>query len=140
MRKSKPEPEVESENSLSEPEIDEKISAEEKEESEVSKGESSEEEAKPAKQNGKKVVPAKKVEEDDEDSKGSENEMENGNENRKAEPVVEDAGLKNRSETDYKSIDFTCTKKTPDGEDWNFKIACWNIGGIKAWLKVWKRK
>jgi hypothetical protein len=31
---------------------------------------------------------------------------------------------------------FETDKKTAKGDASNFKIACWNIGGIKAWIKV----
>jgi len=46
-----------------------------------------------------------------------------------------DTALLNRTDTDFESLDLTCDKKTPSGEAWNFKIACWNVAGIKAWIK-----
>ncbi|XP_021956670.1 recombination repair protein 1 [Folsomia candida] len=50
------------------------------------------------------------------------------------EDKVDKPALKNKTTTDYSKIDFETDKKTPKGDEWNYKIACWNIGGIKSWL------
>lgn len=42
--------------------------------------------------------------------------------------------LKNKSITNYDAINFANTSQTPQGKDWNFKIASWNVDGIRAWL------
>lgn len=34
------------------------------------------------------------------------------------------------------SMDFSSNAKTQDGRAWNFKIASWNINGVRAWLNV----
>ncbi|XP_038213018.1 DNA-(apurinic or apyrimidinic site) endonuclease-like [Zerene cesonia] len=52
-----------------------------------------------------------------------------------AEDKVEDTKKKvNKSATDFESIDFSNTSKNPQGKEWNFKISCWNVDGIRAWL------
>lgn len=42
----------------------------------------------------------------------------------------------NRIDTNWKSIDFSCTKTCANGGEANFKIASWNIAGIRACIKV----
>lgn len=42
----------------------------------------------------------------------------------------------NKTVTDFDAIDFKSDKATSDGKPWNLKISSWNIGGLKAWLKV----
>ncbi|CAG4941506.1 unnamed protein product [Colias eurytheme] len=52
-----------------------------------------------------------------------------------ADDKVEDTKKKvNKSATDYESIDFSNTSKNTQGKEWNFKISCWNVDGIRAWL------
>jgi hypothetical protein len=42
----------------------------------------------------------------------------------------------NKTQSDYESLDFSSDKTTSDGRPWNLKISSWNIGGLKAWVKV----
>ncbi|XP_047546016.1 DNA-(apurinic or apyrimidinic site) endonuclease [Vanessa atalanta] len=39
-----------------------------------------------------------------------------------------------KSATDYQSIDFSNHSKNSQGKEWNFKIASWNVDGIRAWM------
>ncbi|CAH2063081.1 unnamed protein product, partial [Iphiclides podalirius] len=41
---------------------------------------------------------------------------------------------KNKASTNYENIDFSNASKTNEGKEWNFKIASWNVDGIRAWL------
>lgn len=50
------------------------------------------------------------------------------------EDVKKKAPPKNKATTSYEGIDFTNTSKTEQGKDWNFKISCWNVDGIRAWM------
>jgi hypothetical protein len=50
-------------------------------------------------------------------------------------PKVDKAPL-NKTQNDYKSLDFSSDKTTSDGKPWNLKISSWNVGGLKAWVKV----
>lgn len=45
-------------------------------------------------------------------------------------------GKLNRVDNDFESIDFSSDKTTSDGKLWNLKISSWNVGGLKAWIKV----
>lgn len=42
----------------------------------------------------------------------------------------------NKTQSDYESLDFSSDKRTSDGKLWNLKISSWNVGGLKAWVKV----
>lgn len=50
------------------------------------------------------------------------------------EDAKKKAPPKNKATTSYEDIDFTNTSKTAQGKDWNFKISCWNVDGIRAWM------
>ncbi|ODN04426.1 DNA-(apurinic or apyrimidinic site) lyase [Orchesella cincta] len=76
-----------------------------------------------------------KDDESDNESKKSDVSSKSGGSDAKAKGKDADSALKNRTETDYSSINFKCEKKTPSGDDPNFRISSWNIGGIKAFLK-----
>nr|XP_023024082.1 recombination repair protein 1 [Leptinotarsa decemlineata] len=41
----------------------------------------------------------------------------------------------NKTTTDWDSIDFTCSKRNAEGMSHNLIISCWNIGGLKSWVK-----
>lgn len=41
---------------------------------------------------------------------------------------------KNKAVTNYEELDFSNRSKTTEGKDWNFKIASWNVDGIRAWM------
>lgn len=43
------------------------------------------------------------------------------------------APAKNKSATDFESIDFSNSSKNSLGKEWNFKISSWNVDGIRAW-------
>jgi len=47
-----------------------------------------------------------------------------------------DKPLLNKTHSDYESLDFSSDKTTSDGKLWNLKISSWNVGGLKAWVKV----
>ena len=47
-----------------------------------------------------------------------------------------DKPLLNKTQSDYESLDFSSDKTTSDGKLWNLKISSWNVGGLKAWVKV----
>ncbi|XP_045459483.1 DNA-(apurinic or apyrimidinic site) endonuclease-like [Melitaea cinxia] len=55
---------------------------------------------------------------------------------RKADDKVSEDSKKKpaKSTTDYESIDFSNTSKNSQGKEWNFKIASWNVDGIRAWM------
>jgi hypothetical protein len=42
----------------------------------------------------------------------------------------------NKTQSDYESLDFSSDRRTSDGKLWNLKISSWNVGGLKAWVKV----
>ena len=42
---------------------------------------------------------------------------------------------KNKTSSDYSKLDFTCSKKSAKGQEWNFKISSWNVDGLRAWMK-----
>lgn len=42
----------------------------------------------------------------------------------------------NKTQSDYGSLDFSNDRTTSDGKLWNLKISSWNVGGLKAWVKV----
>jgi hypothetical protein len=44
--------------------------------------------------------------------------------------------LKNPTESDHKATDYTASKKSEDGKEYNFKISSWNVGGIRSVIKV----
>jgi len=44
--------------------------------------------------------------------------------------------LKNPTESDHKETDYTASKKSEDGKEYNFKISSWNVGGIRSVIKV----
>lgn len=50
------------------------------------------------------------------------------------EDAKKKAPPKNKSTTNYEDIDFTNESKTTQGKEWNFKIASWNVDGIRAWM------
>lgn len=44
--------------------------------------------------------------------------------------------LQNKITTEFHNQDFNNVSKTVDGENWNLKIASWNVDGLRAWIKV----
>ncbi|XP_072942262.1 uncharacterized protein Rrp1 [Epargyreus clarus] len=50
------------------------------------------------------------------------------------EDTKKKAPSKTKSATDYDSIDFSNSSVNSQGKEWNFKIASWNVDGIRAWL------
>lgn len=66
---------------------------------------------------GKRVKPTEDVEE-------------NGNDEPEEEKIP-----RNATATKWDKIDFSCTKKNKNGKTFNLKISCWNIGGLKSWVK-----
>ncbi|XP_052758701.1 DNA-(apurinic or apyrimidinic site) endonuclease isoform X2 [Galleria mellonella] len=51
-----------------------------------------------------------------------------------AEDTKKKAPPKNKATTDYDSLDFSNSSKNAQGKEWNYKIASWNVDGIRAWL------
>ncbi|XP_053599930.1 DNA repair nuclease/redox regulator APEX1 isoform X2 [Plodia interpunctella] len=47
---------------------------------------------------------------------------------------VKTAPPKNKSSTDFDALDFSNSSKNQQEKEWNFKIASWNVDGIRAWL------
>ncbi|KAG8197349.1 hypothetical protein JTE90_013476 [Oedothorax gibbosus] len=45
------------------------------------------------------------------------------------------SGAKRAQIPDVSALDFGSDAKTTDDEPWNFKIASWNVNGIRAWLE-----
>lgn len=41
----------------------------------------------------------------------------------------------NPSSTKWEKLNFSCSKKNGYGKTYNLKISCWNIGGLKSWVK-----
>lgn len=41
---------------------------------------------------------------------------------------------KNKATTNYEELDFSNSSKSPQGKEWNFKIASWNVDGVRAWM------
>ncbi|CAH2229113.1 jg22168, partial [Pararge aegeria aegeria] len=39
-----------------------------------------------------------------------------------------------KSVTDYESMDFKNNSKNSQDKEWNLKISCWNVDGIRAWM------
>lgn len=54
---------------------------------------------------------------------------------KKVEEKMEKSGPSNSTVTKWDKINFTCTKKNGEGQKPNLKISCWNIGGLKSWIK-----
>uniref|UniRef100_S4PXE4 DNA-(apurinic or apyrimidinic site) endonuclease n=3 Tax=Pararge aegeria TaxID=116150 RepID=S4PXE4_9NEOP len=51
------------------------------------------------------------------------------------EKVAEDSKKKvSKSVTDYESMDFKNNSKNSQDKEWNLKISCWNVDGIRAWM------
>ncbi|KAJ8725205.1 hypothetical protein PYW07_016163 [Mythimna separata] len=50
-----------------------------------------------------------------------------------AEEPKKKAPAKNKSATDFESIDFSNSSRNSQGKEWNFKISSWNVDGIRAW-------
>lgn len=44
--------------------------------------------------------------------------------------------LMNPTESDHKTTDYSTSRKTEDGKEFNFKISSWNVGGIRSVIKV----
>ena len=79
----------------------------------------------------------KKVEDDEVSDQDEEEAAEKSNPKKRGRnQKKKDEPLKNKSTTDYHSQDFSCKSTNKDGEEWNFKIATWNVDGIRAWFKV----
>ncbi|XP_044256546.1 DNA-(apurinic or apyrimidinic site) endonuclease isoform X2 [Tribolium madens] len=56
----------------------------------------------------------------------------------KKEPKLEHSEAKapkNATITNWESINFKCTSKSPKGKAPNFHITTWNVGGLRSWLK-----
>lgn len=51
------------------------------------------------------------------------------------EEKVDKPGPSNATATKWDKINFSCTKKNGEGQKFNLKISCWNIGGLKGWIK-----
>ncbi|XP_047517987.1 recombination repair protein 1-like [Pieris napi] len=111
----------------------------EEKESESEKGDSKEDQdmevddTKPvkSKRGQKKVVEKTEVEEESPDT-GEPN-------TKRKRKTPEDKGgdtkkKVNKSSTQYEDIDFSSSSKNSLGKEWNFKISCWNVDGIRAWL------
>lgn len=45
--------------------------------------------------------------------------------------------LQNQTNTEFHKQDFENRSQTKDGLSWNFKIASWNVDGLRAWIKVY---
>ncbi|CAH1635367.1 unnamed protein product [Spodoptera littoralis] len=58
--------------------------------------------------------------------KGTDEKASAGDTKKKAPP-------KNKSLTDFESIDFSNSSTNSQGKEWNFKISSWNVDGIRAW-------
>ncbi|KAG5894113.1 hypothetical protein JTB14_004051 [Gonioctena quinquepunctata] len=41
----------------------------------------------------------------------------------------------NKTTTDWEKITFNCTNKNAEGMSHNLIISCWNVGGLKSWVK-----
>ncbi|CAK1578678.1 unnamed protein product [Parnassius mnemosyne] len=96
-------------------------------------------EAKPTKgKRGQKNAPTKPIETEEEVQDTGE--LTNKRRRKPAEEKAADdegkkkAPLKNKCSTNYEEIDFSNAAKTTQGKEWNFKIASWNVDGIRAWL------
>ncbi|XP_013185585.2 DNA-(apurinic or apyrimidinic site) endonuclease [Amyelois transitella] len=93
-----------------------------------------EEEIKPAK--GKRA-PKKRSAETPAVDDESQDMQDTGEPKKKKRALSEDtktAPPKNKASTDYDSLDFSNSSKNKQDKEWNFKIASWNVDGIRAWL------
>lgn len=85
----------------------------------------------------KKSEKAKKEKTDDKAPKGKPSrkakQVENGKSEEEKEKV--EKTLINPSDTKWNKIDFTCSKQNANGQLPNLKISCWNVGGLKSWIK-----
>lgn len=90
-----------------------------------------------------KKAPAEVEAEEDneeEEEKASEKKTKRGAKTKKAQSengkVVEKKPkvLQNKTETDWQSIDFTCSKKNSYEVPYNLIVSTWNIGGLKSWV------
>ncbi|CAH0628654.1 unnamed protein product [Chrysodeixis includens] len=96
------------------------------------------EDAKPAKgkRAQKKAIVEASTETDDEQAESeptTKRRRKGADDKAPAEDSKKKAPPKNKSVTDYTSIDFTNSSNNSQGKDWNFKIASWNVDGIRAW-------
>ncbi|XP_068627882.1 DNA-(apurinic or apyrimidinic site) endonuclease-like [Battus philenor] len=97
-------------------------------------------EAKPSKgkRGAQKNVPPKstEAEEDLQDTGESTNKRRRKpiEEKEPAEDGKKKAPAKNKTLTKYEDIDFSNVSQSSQGKEWNFKIASWNVDGIRAWM------
>ncbi|XP_026747439.1 DNA-(apurinic or apyrimidinic site) lyase [Trichoplusia ni] len=94
------------------------------------------EDAKPAKgkRGPKKAVEASTETDDEQENEPTTKRRRKGaDEKAPAEDTKKKAPPKNKSVTDFTSIDFANSSNNSQGKDWNFKIASWNVDGIRAW-------
>ncbi|KAJ2950387.1 hypothetical protein O0L34_g8630 [Tuta absoluta] len=92
-------------------------------------------EPKPKGKRGKKEAPASAPEPSAEaDEESADSEASSKRRKAPAEDSKKKAPAKNKTATNYEEIDFSNNSKNPQGKEWNFKIACWNVDGIRAWM------
>ncbi|KAI5636630.1 endonuclease/Exonuclease/phosphatase family domain-containing protein [Phthorimaea operculella] len=68
------------------------------------------------------------------EEKGQDSEASSKRRKAPAEDSKKKAPAKNKTVTNYEEIDFSNHSKNPQGKEWNFKISCWNVDGIRAWM------
>ncbi|KAJ0179534.1 hypothetical protein K1T71_005246 [Dendrolimus kikuchii] len=138
-KKAQAKDDVEDEEEINEPSSkkkkakkDEKAEQKDEETDEVPK-----EEAKPKSRRGQKKGAEAQVEAEEEPQDTGEptsKRRRKAPEEKVSEDTKKKAPPKNKASTDYESIDFSNTSRNTQGKEWNFKIASWNVDGIRAWL------
>lgn len=45
----------------------------------------------------------------------------------------------NKTDTEFANVEFSNPARSIDNEPWNFKIASWNVDGLRSWMKVYPK-
>ncbi|XP_056643196.1 DNA-(apurinic or apyrimidinic site) endonuclease [Diorhabda sublineata] len=98
-------------------------------------------EPKTSKRTKKAPVEVEVEENNEEEEKVSEKKTKRGGKTKKTQEKSENGNvekkpkvLQNKTTTDWKSIDFSCSKKNSYEVPHNLIVSTWNIGGLKSWV------
>ncbi|XP_049888126.1 DNA-(apurinic or apyrimidinic site) endonuclease [Pectinophora gossypiella] len=107
----------------------------EEEDGEVQEAKPAESKPSKGKRGQKKAEPSVEPEEENQDSEATtKRRRKPAEEKAPADDSKKKAPAKNKATTNYEEIDFSNSSKSPQGKEWNFKIASWNVDGIRAWM------
>lgn len=85
----------------------------------------------------KKPRASKKKKSDSELSEHEENSEEQPKAPKRARKEVKKEGQPlNQTDTEFTKLDFSNFATSSADKSWNFKIASWNVDGLRSWIKV----